>query len=197
MKWSEVKYDAALLVAQDRLANAEIAKQCEITTRGLDKWKADPEFQAEVRRHLQAWRDRVFAKGIANEERRILSLDNRWRRCQTIIEERSRDPKMQDVPGGRTGLLRHRRKMIGSGGHAEVCDEYAVDVGLLKEMRKLEAQAAAELGQWERDRHAPREPVVLVVSPGQNGAAASAGPVSEAVAPALPGVVIDLGPESR
>jgi hypothetical protein len=65
-----------------------------------------------------------------------------------VIAERAADPDMANVPGGRTGLLVRRVKVIGSGDNArEVC-EYEVDTGLLKELRELEKQAAVEAGQW-------------------------------------------------
>lgn len=55
---------------------------------------------------------------------------------------------MKDVPGGNTGLLVRTTKGIGSGDTFQIVDEYAVDTGLLRELREHEKQAAQELGQW-------------------------------------------------
>jgi hypothetical protein len=80
--------------------------------------------------------------------RRLEALDRRHRKMSAVIEERAADPKMQDVPGGDTGLLVHRVKSIGKGKHSRTIDLYHVDAALLKEMREIEKQAAIETGQW-------------------------------------------------
>jgi hypothetical protein len=79
---------------------------------------------------------------------------------------------------------------------------YEVDVGLFREIREIEAQAAQELGHWERDQRNIGSPVVLVVS--QAAAPASSDRVIDVAAALLqapqqeprkmPGVVIDLVP---
>lgn len=197
MKPSEKTYSAALLVAQDRLTNADIAQRVGIAPRTLDKWIANPAFKQEVQKHLDSWRQRIIEKGIANKDRRLSNLDDRWRRCQMVIEERSKAPEMQKVAGGRTGLIWRTEKSIGSGYTAREVEEFEVDCGLLKEIRELEAQAAHELGQWEKDRRGPGAPVILVVSQGQTATPAprivDSLPVAEPAR--LPGVVIDLIPE--
>lgn len=63
-----------------------------------------------------------------------------------VIEARSKD--MAEVPGGDTGLLVRKLKSIGSGENTKTVEEYAVDTGLLSELREHEKQAAQELGQW-------------------------------------------------
>jgi hypothetical protein len=55
---------------------------------------------------------------------------------------------MAEAPGGETGLLTKKLKVIGFGENAELVAEYSVDTGLLKELRAHEEQAARELGQW-------------------------------------------------
>ena len=54
---------------------------------------------------------------------------------------------VERLPGGKTGLLTHDVKTVGSGTCAERVHVYAVDTGLLKQMLDLERQAAAEVGQ--------------------------------------------------
>lgn len=202
---TEQKYTAAILVAQDRLTNREIGKRIGVTARTIETWKNQPEFQEEITRHLNTWRERIMERGVASKERRLFRLNDRWRRCQTVIDERSRAEEMQKVAGGKTGLLCHTVKSIGSGADAQVVDEYEVDVGLLKEIREIEAQAAQELGQWDRVNRAPSAPVVLVVASGVApqpvAAAAPTMALLQAPQPAaparMPGVVIDLAPEGR
>ena len=55
---------------------------------------------------------------------------------------------MQNVPGGRTGLLYSRQKTFRSAGQVHVIRDYYLDVKLLQALRKLEVQAAKESGQW-------------------------------------------------
>ena len=62
---------------------------------------------------------------------------------------RQRAVNLKDVPGGgNTGLLVRQVKGIGKGEDFQVVEEYAVDTGLLRELREHEKQAAIELGEW-------------------------------------------------
>jgi hypothetical protein len=58
-----------------------------------------------------------------------------------VIEERARDPKMQEVPGGKMGLIVHKVKAVGWGKHFHRIDVYEVETRLLKELLKHERQA--------------------------------------------------------
>ena len=65
-----------------------------------------------------------------------------------VIEERAQAYK--DYPAGAsTGLLVRQMKIIGSGKAAREIEEFAADVGLLREIRELEKQIAIEMGEWE------------------------------------------------
>jgi hypothetical protein len=90
----------------------------------------------------------LVAQSIAVKEARIRAVNDRWLKMQQVIEERAKDPGLQLVAGGKTGLLAHDQKSIGGGPLAEKIDVYEVDTGLLKELREHEVQAAKELGQW-------------------------------------------------
>jgi hypothetical protein len=146
--WTKPRLDAALHVAKDERTDQQIAEACGIHKVTLERWKLRPEFQARVVEHRKAWASEIKARGIAERQNRIDALNVRWKAMQQVIEERSADQTMVDVPGGRTGLLVHRLKGVGSGEKFQVVDEYEVDTGLLKELRDHERQAAQELGQW-------------------------------------------------
>lgn len=90
----------------------------------------------------------LTAAGIRNPQSRVSALEDRWERMRRVISERAADPEMQDVPGGKTGLLCMTFKQLGSGLTATVVREYKVDTALLYELREHEQQAAEELGQW-------------------------------------------------
>lgn len=147
-KWSDERRTAALLLAEGNLTDAQIAAQAGVCRQTIGKWKQIPEFSATIDSHLEEFRQEVRRRGLANRERRIRALNDRWDRLQRIMEERAGDPKMAGVPGGSTGLLLHNVKGVGAGEKAKVLDIYTVDTGLLKELRELEKQAAQELGQW-------------------------------------------------
>src|ERR1700722_5951345 len=47
----------------------------------------------------------LTAAGIRNPQSRVSSLEDRWLKMRQVITERSEDPEMQSIPGGRTGLM--------------------------------------------------------------------------------------------
>lgn len=114
----------------------------------LIRWRDLEAFTARVQALQDAMAAAVVSEGIALRTKRVAALNDRWNRMQRVIAERAEDPAVAYVPGGSTGLLVHTVKMIGGGRDATTVDEYAVDVGLLKELRAHEEQAAKELGQW-------------------------------------------------
>jgi hypothetical protein len=146
--WSKASDRAAQLIAEGDLTLAQIGESVGRDQRTLWNWRQHPEFVARIDEHLAIFRDEVRRRGIAVRERRINALNDRWLRLHSVIEQRAADPAMAAVPGGATGLLVHDVKGIGSGESARVVDLYEVDVGLLRELREHERQAAQELGQW-------------------------------------------------
>jgi len=155
---SEKQFEAARLVARGRTTLVEIAQLVGVSRRTIANWKANRAFRAEVARMDQAWRDRARKTGIGDPDRRLLRINERWRKLQTVIEERAKDPQMQDVPGGKTGLLTvtyKTRTLVDYSGEkpersTELVPEYEVDTGMLAEMRQLEEHAAIHEGQWKK-----------------------------------------------
>lgn len=139
---------AAQLLADGELTNNAIAERLGITYQTLWNWRQHEDFAALVRENLARFRDDVRRRGIASLDRRVKALNDRWMRMQRVIEARADDPKYAEAPGGSTGLLVMTMKQIGSGDDADIVREFAVDTGLLKELREHEKQAAQELGQW-------------------------------------------------
>jgi hypothetical protein len=146
-KWSRLKEKAAHLVAEDRLPDEEIANQAEVDRATLARWKTHPEFQTRVAEHVSAYRAAVRARGIAIVENRVAALQDRWERMQRVIHERAEEME-GEAAGGGTGLLVRQYKTVGKGDAAREVEEYAVDTGLLRELREHEKQASQELGQW-------------------------------------------------
>lgn len=155
--WSTRTQKAALLVAKDEQSDQMIADMLKINRTTLARWKSRPEFQARVEEHREGWRQEIKARGIAEKQNRVDALNDRWDRMRRVIDERAEDPSVAHVPGGPTGLIVHDVKGVGKGDDFQLIDLYAVDTGLLKELRDHEKQAAQELGQWV-DKVAPTTP---------------------------------------
>lgn len=101
---------------------------------------------AELRESIAS---KVVKREIASRDARVNALQDIWDKMHRVIEARATHESMQIAPGGDTGLLVRQLKKIGVGTDAEVVEEFAVDTGLLKELRAHAEQAARELGQWE------------------------------------------------
>lgn len=85
---------------------------------------------------------------ISDRNYRVRCLQDRHDLLLTVLRERAAAEEMQAAPGGKTGLLCRKLKMIGSGKEAYEVEEFEVDNATLKEIRAHEQQAAQELGQW-------------------------------------------------
>lgn len=151
--WTKGRVLAAQLVAEDDLSNEEIARRAGVSARTLTAWKKRPEFAAMVGDHIGQLQAGMLKLSIAKKRKRVETLDRLHGKLLTVIEERAADyasnAAATDVPaGGGTGLIVRQLKQIGAGRDAQVVEEFAVDVGTLREIRALEQQAAQELGQW-------------------------------------------------
>lgn len=147
-QWSARREQAALLLAQDELTDVQIAEAVTVSRAQLARWKQHPVFQSRIQEHLAAWKAKVLQKGIAARERRIDALNHRHKLMLQVIAERAVSPDLQEVAGGKTGLIVKQVKP--SGGN--YFEEFAVDTGLLRELRAHEQQTAQELGQWAEKR---------------------------------------------
>ena len=103
---------------------------------------------------------KVFVLGnIADRVYRVSVLNDLLERCQLVIAERAID--MKDVPGGKSGLLIRKLKVVGGAvtkseargkvlferTAPEVREEYAFDSALVAQIRELTKEAGIEMGQ--------------------------------------------------
>lgn len=100
---------------------------------------------AELRAEIGA---KLIDATVRDVNARIERLQRRCDAMDTIVRERGESAEMQDIPGGRTGFVTLKFKLLGRGEDAKVIREHAVDGELLREMRAHEEQAARELGQY-------------------------------------------------
>lgn len=165
-KWSVKAEEAATLIADDKKTDEEIAAYLEIDRRTLTRWKAHPDFAARIAATKAAMRERVMTTGIADKANRVAALDDRWNRLRRVIDARAED-LAGEVPGGDTGLIVRKPVFVkvlsapkGATAHDDLDDtdytptkatrleyEYAVDTGVLSELRNIETAAAKELNQ--------------------------------------------------
>jgi hypothetical protein len=165
------------MVAADEMPDVAIADAVGISVRTLHRWKREPEFAALVGDHIGQIQASMLKFAIAKKHKRIEVLDRMHSNLLTIIDERAthyadldaelaaQEATKRDMkrvasqmfggteetvvpPGGRTGLVVRQLKQVGSGMSAKTVEEFAVDVGTIKEIRGLHEQAAKELGQW-------------------------------------------------
>jgi hypothetical protein len=88
----------------------------------------------------------MFRLEIKSRTDRIRALQDRHQRLLLIMHERAADPRMANVPGGKSGLLVRRLRAVGR----EIVEEYEIDAALLAEVRAHERQVAEELGQYKQ-----------------------------------------------
>jgi putative insertion element HTH domain-containing protein len=144
--------DAARMIAEDELSDAKISERIGVTQRTLISWKKKPEFAERVKEITAAYAARAISRGIAKRERRLGVLVDLHEKCEQVIYERSQSAELQEVAGGRTGLVTHNVKGVGKGDDFQLIDVYEVDTALLREMRAIQEQVAKELGQ-RVDKH--------------------------------------------
>lgn len=162
-KWTGVREAVALLVAKDELTDYEIATRHHLARATLGRWKRYPDFAARVEEHRATWREEIKRKGIADVQNRVDAANARHAMLNRIISERAVAAEMATVPGGTTGLLTRKTAYVkvykvtddGTGNPqremVEV-EEYAVDTGLLHELRAHEDEVAKHLGQLVEKR---------------------------------------------
>lgn len=148
MKLTDQHIEAAQLLAEGEMTDVAIAERFGITRQTLWNWRQKPEFAALIDEQLSGFKAEVRRRGLASVDHRVKALNDRWVRMRRVIEERAEHPDYADAPGGTTGLLVKTYKQLGGGEHARTVEEFAVDTGLLRELREHEKQAAQELGQW-------------------------------------------------
>ena len=145
-KLTDKQQQAAQLVAKGKKTIAEIAELVGVSTRTIDYWKTDATFKAEIHKIRNAWRERVRLDGVADPEIRLHDLNDLRNRLFGVVYARAKDPEMQEVPGGKTGLLARKYKMRGIGlGEAVAEPEYAVDTGLVSAIIAVQRATREEL----------------------------------------------------
>lgn len=157
--------EAALLVAQDRLTDIQIAKKAGIGVRTLADWKRKKEFKQEVEAHRKLWQKDIRTRGLADVHHRIRIAVDIEKRLLAAIQARGASEDMQDVPGGKTGMVVKTYKSLkveeeNAEGELHLVQktvpEYKIDYEAARTITGLHEYVATELGQW-KTRHVVEE----------------------------------------
>jgi hypothetical protein len=170
-KWSARRELAAKLVAADDMPDVKIAAQVGISQRVFYRWKKWPEFQARVNEHREDFRKRVFGSRFCRRENRILIRQQLIDKCLQIIKERAATPGYEKIPGGTTGLVTPRFRVL----EGRVVTEYQIDTETEGIIRANLREIAEEVGEWHGRAElgpvdaslAGNQSLVFVVSPTQ------------------------------
>jgi|GEM_PF-6585379 len=119
--------------------------------RTLADWSRAHNWQTRLVEIAEQERQAVIARGIAEKQNRIDALNDRWLRMRRVIEERAEHHPnvIPEAAGADTGLMVLTIRYLPNGTRVE---EWAVDTGVLKELREHEKQAAIEMGEWTEKR---------------------------------------------
>ncbi len=183
--WTKARIECAQLVAEGRLTIPQISEAIKKSPKWVNESKRVEWFKQRVNELREDLAEDARQFGIADQRMRLQQQQDRWLRMQKVIQERasSEPPRVQrgeyvydpeqdeavyklydkadlpEIPGWDTGVMVHEIKTNKDSAY----DLYAVDTGLLSEMRALEAQVAKELGQTaEKDGAATSSTFVLI-----------------------------------
>ena len=124
--------------------------------------------KAHIRAYLDAHMAELRGESLRSRAGRIARLEELDRKMNAVIEARAKavldggdDPTglrktfgLGDAvaPGAETGLMVKTTKVVGAGRHQSIVTEWAVDTGLLRELRETSKQVATEVGEWNEKR---------------------------------------------
>ena len=162
---------AAAYLVEGVLTLDQIADRCGVESSTLDRWKLDPKFKTQVEQLRSEQIAAINDRGIANKEERVRRNHERWQKLHQVVDERAQhylqtletDQSALEVPGASTGLLVRSEKSIGPSGASKFVEEWQLDSTLLAEMRNLESEVSAELGQRPRESSGANVTVQAVI----------------------------------
>jgi hypothetical protein len=147
--WTKQRQEVLKLVIEGKLSVPQIAEKIDRRYDTVWTWIRHPQFKAKLATLQERQLEELQRITIANKVKRVEAAQVRHDKMNAVIDARAADPTLQAVPGGATGLLVRQLRAIGHGRNQAVIEDYAVDTGLLKEMREIEKQVAVECGQWQ------------------------------------------------
>ena len=160
----ELRYQAAALRAAGKKI-VDIAKDCGVSEKTIDRWINEPEWQPRVDAELAIIRARIAQEGLALKENRILAKRRRHLAITKALKKRAGNPQLGGAEWDESGFFVQRQKMIGGGDSALMITEYELDTGALGELNELEDGIAREKGDHKISIEIPKpkQPEALVI----------------------------------
>ena len=113
----------------------------------LLRWSKGHQWQKRLEQAAKEQRQAIIARGIIEKQNRLDAYNDLFKRSYDVIKARAGD-ETSTGPGSGSGLLARTYKGVGKGDDFKLIEEYAVDTGLIREMRELAKQTAQEMGEW-------------------------------------------------
>ncbi|MFH1111007.1 MAG: hypothetical protein V1790_17680 [Planctomycetota bacterium] len=85
-RWNTSSRKAAVLVAEDKISDPAIARDCNVSPRTVAYWKVHPEFRAEVEKHKSLISEDVLSFSIARRIERVRALDKIHTKLTGLVE---------------------------------------------------------------------------------------------------------------
>jgi hypothetical protein len=135
------------LLNRYRLASSQSVPVPTTRLHTLAIWSSAHGWQSRLVAIAAEERAAIIRRGIAERQNRIDAYNDIWDRLRGVIASREREHPQSDyaAAGIDSGLMVLTVKFLPNGTRVE---EWAVDTGLLKELREYGKQAAVEVGQW-------------------------------------------------
>ena len=145
-QWNSDIVVAMLLIMEGRLTDEQIGDRCGFSEATLMAWRCHPEFQAAYDKCRKHFGHLPTKDGMANRNRRIAQLGERWERFVTICGARSKDPETQNAPGDQTGLMGKTHRVS----ETYEAVEYFMDAASIRDQRAMAEQTAKDLVDWAK-----------------------------------------------
>lgn len=165
--WDTRSAAAAMLLADGTETVTHIAVSIHISLQTLSAWRSHPEFRRRVAELVETAGERLAAHALSSRQGRAkhaIRLVDALERVRTeraasataefydnTNEERPAfefDTELASTPGGQSGLLVRKERIIGTGTTAERVVEYEVDTAHINAELKAMEYIAKEQGQW-------------------------------------------------
>jgi len=152
---SESRQARAIQLFADGATWSDVQQAVGVSRSTLAAWRRDPIFTARLQAAIDQRVAALAAAGITAKANQLRILQDEWLRTQRILDERAADPIVAKAPGGASGLITRRYRVLPSADPQkppQVSWEDRFDHGLAFYRLKLLDQAAKVAG-WLVERH--------------------------------------------
>jgi hypothetical protein len=146
--------EAAKYVAEGVLSDSRIADMLGVSEKTVWNWRHVQEFIDEVKKLRAAAEEESMRRFAAQRGNRIDILADTVQAYLTIRDERAawfakHEP---EIPGGKTGHVIRRERVIGLGKNSERITEYVIDTEIRNGLESLGKELGIETGQRTEKR---------------------------------------------